>query len=189
MEYRKCCLYTDALKHDWGTLTITNGGNTPNFGWRTLSSDEWAYLFITRTSGSTVSGTSNARYTFATINTDNSGGVNGIILFPDGVTIATSEATSWGYINGGSIWGTKCTTAQWTVLAAKGCVFLPAAGCRQGLSVNSPGSVGRYWSSSSVTGNASNAYQVHFSSSSSFNPNHHYYRYYGQSVRLVRDAE
>ena len=71
----------ESLKSDWG--------NTINdfYTWRTLtggSDGEWKYIINTRSSGSTVKGTYNARYTLATINTDNgSDGVNGIILFPN----------------------------------------------------------------------------------------------------------
>lgn len=165
---------TEALKSDWG--------NTIGSGWRTLTSAEWLYVFNTRTSGSTVNGTSNARYTHATINTDGTG-VNGMILFPDGVTIANSEATSWGTINGKSSWGTQCTSAEWTALAAKGCVFLPAAGFRNA-SVSNVGSLGLYWSSTPY--NENNAYDVSFSSGS-LGPEGNY-RYYGFSVRLVRNA-
>jgi len=48
--------------------------------------------------------------------------VNGIILFPDGVDIAntTDYFTTLGDINVDSNWGTQCTSAQWTALAAKG---------------------------------------------------------------------
>lgn len=168
----------ETLKSDWG--------NTIGFGWRTLTSDEWTYLFNTRTSGSTVNGTSDARYTHATINTDGTG-VNGIILFPDGVTIAGSEATSWGTINGNSAWGTQCTTAQWAVLAAKGCVFLPAAGYRIESTVNNAGSNGSYWSSSSTTSNVHYAYRVKISSDE-LGPAIEGNRCLGYSVRLVRDA-
>ena len=164
----------EALKSDWG--------NTIGTGWRTLTKDEWLYVFNTRTSGSTVNGTSNARYTHATINTDGTG-VNGMILFPDGVTIANGEATSWGTINGNSAWGTQCTSAEWTALAAKGCVFLPAAGFRNA-SVSNVGSLGLYWSSTPYDEN--NAYDVYFSSGS-LGPEGNY-RYYGFSVRLVRNA-
>ena len=139
---------------DWGTLAITNGGNTENSGWRTLSKDEWDYLFFTRESGSKVNGISpspdNARYTHATINTDNgTGGINGIILFPDGVTINYSDATDWGGINQYSNWNgsTKCTTSQWNALAAKGFVFLPAAGSRNGTTIGGTNDRGYYWSS------------------------------------------
>ena len=106
----------EALKSDWGT--------TMGDGWFTLAYDEWTYLIGSRASGSTVNGTSNARYAVATINTDGTS-VDGLILFPDEVTIGSSEATSWGNINKQPKAKTSCTTAQWTALAAKGCVFLP----------------------------------------------------------------
>jgi len=165
----------EALKSDWG--------NNIDSSWRTLTIDKWQYLFNTRASGSTVNGTSNARYTHATIN-----GVNGIILFPDGVTIASGEATQWGAINGTSAWGTQCTSDQWTALAAKGCVFLPAAGDRfNGTSISSAGDQGLYWSSTSYTTDSNPAYCIKFGSNSLIT-NESYYRLYGLSVRLVRDA-
>lgn len=135
---------------DWGTLAITNGGGTANNGWRTLSSEEWTYVFNTRPSGSTVNGTSNARYAHATIRTDVGDGVNGMILFPDGIRIENNEVTSWGNINSTSTWDdcTKCTSSEWSALAAKGCVFLPAAGRRNGTAMNGVGTGGYYWSSS-----------------------------------------
>ena len=133
----------ETQKSDWG--------NTIGPAWRTLTNSEWIYLLLNRASGSTVNGTNNALYTLATINTDVKG-VNGLILFPDGITVAGGEATSWGSINAvnsGSTWAdaTKCTSAQWTALAAKGCVFLPAAGWRDASSVKLVDSAGLYWSS------------------------------------------
>ena len=116
------------------------------------------------------------------------GGKGGIILFPDGVTIANGEATSWGTINGNSSWGTKCTSAQWTALAAKGCVFLPAAGYRAGSSVSNAGSYGDYWSSSPYTSDVNYAYYVDFNSGS-LSPANFNYRSFGLSVRLVREVE
>ena len=170
---------SEALKSDWG--------HTIGSGWRTLTSAEWQYIFNTRTSGSTVNSTSNARYTHATINTDGTG-VNGMILFPDGITVASSEATSWGTVNGKSDWGTQCTSAQWAALAAKGCVFLPAAGYRSETSVNGAGSYGHYWSSSPYTSSVHYAYYVNFHSES-LGPAGYDYRNDGYSVRLVRQVE
>ena len=169
---------SDALKSDWG--------NTISSGWRTLTIAEWAYLFNTR-SGSTVNGTSNARYAYATIN-DGTSSVEGMILFPDGVTIADSEADSWGTINGA---GTNCTSAQWTALEGKGCVFLPAAGYRINATVlgaYGPGTSGNifyYWSSSPYSsGEACDVYFYKTLSLQSYN-----LRSYGLSVRLVRDVK
>ena len=171
----------ETLKSDWG--------NTMKSGWRTPTKDEWVYLLSTR-GGGNVNSTANARYTFATINT-NTTGVNGLILFPDGVTIAAAEASSWGAINGYSNWGTKCTAAQWTALATKGCVFLPAAGYgnREPESVQAVGIYGYYLSSSSE--DASNAYFVSFEGEypgEDVVPANWGSRYFGRSVRLVSDV-
>ena len=131
----------DHLLSDWGN---TIGGD-----WLTPDHYDWNVLFDSRASGSTVNGTTNARYTFATINTDGEG-INGIILFPNNVIITRNEATTWGPINGGNYYTTKCTSAQWTILETKGCVFLPAAGYRRGNSYNSGAGAaeGHYWSAS-----------------------------------------
>ena len=153
------------------------------YDWRTLTSAEWTYLTKTRTTGGTVFGTASACYAHATINTDGTS-VNGLILFPDGVDIAASEVTTAGKVNDISAWGTKCTSAQWTALAAKGCVFLPAAGYREGSTVNNADE-GYYWSSSPFDSNC--ACNVDFKSSGIAWNSYFYHK--GFSVRLVRDAE
>ena len=183
---------TDALKSDWGT--------TMGDGWRTLTADEWVYILGgnegDKRTGSTVGSTNNGCYTFATINTDNTG-VNGLILFPDGETIDENAATSWGAINDKiTSWEncTKCTSDQWTALAEKGCVFLPAAGYRE-LSgygtdkysaVKEVGTYGRYWSASPDT-NVANALELIFNRYGLW-ANTMIYRNTGHSVRLVYDA-
>ncbi len=169
---------TEALKYDWGTFIVG--------GWRTPTKDEWTYVFSTRKSGSIVKDELNARYTHATINTDATS-VNGMILFPDGVKIASDEVTTWGTINGTSAWGTKCTSAQWTALAAKGCVFLPVAGYRSGASVSNVNDGGYYWSSSPDPSDMDKAYTMYFKSGTlgTDSPDG---RKYGLSVRLVKDV-
>ncbi len=161
-------------------------GNNMGDGWRTLASNEWKYILSKRNSGSTVFSTGDACYTHATINTDGTP-VNGIILFPDGVTIARSEVTSCGSVNGNSEWGTKCTSAQWTALEAKGCVFLPAAGYRYGASVSYTGDNGYYLSSTIDTWEKSE-WPVCFSSND-LTPSGGTSRHLGCSVRLVKDRQ
>lgn len=183
------------MKAEWNSenLTITNAGS---YTWRTLTGGgggEWEWILgpssspvpgtNCRASGSTVNGTPNARWTNATINTDGTG-VNGVILFPDGCRINAGSATTWGAINGSSTWGTKCTTAQWQHLEKLGCVFLPAAGGRNGASVIDGGSGGYYWSSTAE--GEGKAYNVHFGSGS-VDPADSRLRGYGFLVRLVRD--
>lgn len=171
---------SETLKSDWGN-TISDG-----YKWRTLSYSEWLYVFNTRTSGSIVNNTTNARYTFATINTD-ARAVDGIILFPDGITLVDSDASSWGKINDTSQ-TTKCTSAQWVSFAAKGCVFLPAAGYRDVNSLRDVDNGCYYWSSSSHTTDVYYAFAV-CSDSYSLNPARKYTRPCGLSVRLVREIE
>ena len=167
------------LKSDWG--------NTIGSGWRTLTKDEWNYIFRTRTSGGSVGSTSHACYVHATINTDATG-VNGIILFPDGINFAASEFTTLGTVNATTgNWGTKCTSAQWTALATKGCVFLPTAGYRNGATVGSVGSDGNYWSSSPYS--VSSSYHVSFGSTYLDPQEYQNDRSRGYSVRLVRAVE
>lgn len=175
---------------DWGSNMAGN--------WRTLSSTEWTFLLNERTTGGTVFSTSSARYTFATINTDmNYGsnntpqsGVQGIILFPDGVNITTDEVTTAGDVNTTSAWVTKCTSDQWTALAAKGCVFLPAAGYRNGNSISGINTNGYYWSST-TNGVSDQAFALTFTGGNitiGNNSTNATRRSYGCSVRLVHDA-
>ena len=166
---------------DWGANVSTSDPV-----WRTLTSDEWNYIFSTRTTGGTVGSTAQACYTMATIRTDVSDGVKGVILFPDGINFAASEFTTLGTVNGASAYATKCTSDQWTALADKGCVFLPATGEREGITVTHAGSYGHYWSSSPY--NEIGAYAVKFESGI-FYPQNPHYRNFGFSVRLVRAVE
>ena len=91
---------------------------------------EWWYMLRSRP-------TDNRSYTRAVINTDGTP-VNGIILFPDYYDGGTpAGVTTWGNLmNSYSAStfdnGAKCTIAGWEALEAAGCVFLPAAGYRDG---------------------------------------------------------
>ena len=185
-------LNSESGKADWGYNAISNGGNqagdiSGRIAWRTLTNAEWDYLFSSRQTGKTVNGTSNARYTEATINTDGSS-VNGIILFPDGYSgpSSSTDGITFGAINNTSAWGTNCTLAGWQTLEAAGCVFLPAAGNRSETSVHSVGSNGYYWSS--TYRNPNTAYSLVFSSNSVL-PQSDGRRNWGRSVRLACPAE
>ena len=177
---------SESLKYDWGTVAITNGGNTPFiFGWRTLSATEWGYLFKTRTA-STVGGTDDGRYARAKVN-----GVAGVILFPDsythpdGVTAPASVNTT----NASYTANTYDATA-WGKMEAAGCVFLPAAGKRNGTNVNTVGNDGYYWSSTPMPNNKTLAgHLLFYSNGMSFPDNNNSARYFGFSVRLVYDPK
>ena len=159
---------------DWGATMGT--------GWFTLSSAEWTYLFNNR-SASTVGGTSNGRYAKAFVND-----VRGVILFPDTYTHPNGVATPTGVNATGNtgLTGNDYSSADWAKMESAGCVFLPAAGDRNGWWANNAGSAGCYWSSSPDGGMF--ALRVYFNSSSLTLADSSA-RYWGYSVRLVREVE
>lgn len=169
---------------DWGSNIGT--------GWRTLTKDEWTYLLNTR-SGSTVHDKNNVRYAKATINTDDgNGGVKGLLLFPDGLTIPSSAAHQWAtdLNNDWNGWTTLCTIDEWNDLADMGCVFLPGAGWREGTTVKNlleanPAYV-RYWSSTPDGGGS--AFFVNFKNDAAGAASQ-FGRNKGLSVRLVYPAQ
>ena len=168
----------EAMKTEWNStnLAITNGGT---YNWRTLTPNEWLYLFETRKV--TVNGASQYSYGHGSVN-----GFNGVIILPDG----WDGSVDTGFIYGESAWSnayTIDTTPTWSQMEAAGCVFLPAAGTRYGDSVRNAGELGFYWSSSADLYFAKFARGVFLDSGrldiGSSN------RYDGFSVRLVRSAE
>ena len=173
----------DYANADWGrNNAISNGGNTANT-WRTLTKDEWTYLFNTR-SASTVNGTENARYAKAYL----FGTTHGVIIFPDvythpaGVTAPTGiNATNYTRWN-----GNRYTATDWAKMEAAGCVFLPAAGRRDGTNIFNVDAYVRYWTSTYYS--AQMAYHVGIAESG-MNPADYNQKYFGYSVRLVRDAD
>ena len=131
---------------DWSDLSISS---YPANYWRSLSEGEWKYVvgedYPIRNPNATVNGVANARGTKAVVNS-----VKGFILFPDryeGPTTDVGTDIVWGAgINsmGTTGWNTTCTLKGWTILEEAGCVFLPAAGCRNGSSLSETGSYGHY---------------------------------------------
>ena len=158
---------------DWGTN-----------GWRTLTKDEWVYLFYTRTNAATLFG-------LGSVN-----GVNGTILLPDDWTLPAgasfTASTTQGLADAGGYYSNPnsdnfshntYTTVEWEVMEENGAVFLPAAGSRNGTDVDYVGSRGGYRSATSD--DTENAYYLSFGSGLLY-PQYNYFRYFGFSVRLVR---
>lgn len=160
--------------------------------WRTLGSGEWKYLLDERkmTYG-TGTLSSNRRYAAVKVN-----GMAGLLIFPD-------DFSSWPSAAGdepqtfntyGSNWDdNKYTVEQFKVLQDNGCVFLPAAGNRDGgPSSPNPAKVnlvcynGYYWSASPYDDNR--VYDLFFGLSN-VTPNHSYNRNAAQSVRLVTEVK
>lgn len=170
----------EALKSDWGTLAITNGGNTANFGWRTLTSGddsgEWEYLFKTRTTPSGV------RYAHATVND-----VPGLVLLPDDWSTDYYSLDKVNDATGTAYTDNVISSSDWTSkLEAHGAVFLPAGGYRSGAEVSYAGVQGTYWSSTSST--TMSALGFYFVSTKFAGNTQGFTRNRGCSVRLVYDA-
>jgi hypothetical protein len=160
----------EALKNDWGSNAITNGGNAASYGWRTLTYDEWNYVVTTRTNADSKRGA-------ATVND-----IKGWILLPDDWTLPTGASFTSGCA---SEYTTNSYTAdQWTVMEAAGAVFLPVTGLREGSSVIRLDE-GYYWS---TTCGADGAYSAGFFSSD-VNTSKHWSHYFGVAVRLAKDSE
>ena len=180
---------------DWGINWI--GGDMPNT-WRTLSIDEWKYIYYERNHADKL-------FALGTIN-----GIAGMILLPDdwqlpeGVTckLPTEEGLSWDEnYNGGGYVNTNTqanhyqdniyTIDQWQVMEEVGAVFLPAAGYRENInfsnkSVNPPSDhVGSY--ATNTISDQNNYYFMRFI----HREVRKYYThllYRGRSVRLVHDT-
>lgn len=169
----------DYVYSDWGMCNaISNGGNQQGL-WRTLTIDEWNYVFNTRNT-STVNGTENARFAMAKV-----ANKYGVILFPDNY-VHPSSVDQPVYINneGNLGWNYNVYSASdFTLMQSCGAVFLPIAGTRMGVEVSNVDSYGYYWSATSGNG-SSWAGLLHFGGSLQL---HYTLRAYGASVRLVQD--
>ena len=167
-------LYGTYANSDWGVYNpISNGGNQPN-QWRTPTTNEWEYVFNTRT---TVSG---IRYAKANVNE-----WNGVILLPDDWSASYYSLNNTN-TDDASYSSNTITASEWNTMEQHGAVFLPTTGYRFGTSVKSVGNNGYYWSSSFVNGTY--AYGVYFFDSN-LNPQDCNNRSYGRGVRLVHDVE
>ena len=166
-------LYDQTGQADWGYNDISNGGNAIN-QWRTLTKDEWIYVFTVR---STVSG---VRYAKAKVND-----VKGVILLPD--NWSTNYYSLVNTNNGNASFNSNTITESiWlNSFESHGAVFLPAAGYRNGVNGGpGPYSAGFYWSSSSYGGQPY-AYGLGFTESV-LNDDSYGSRGAGESVRLVK---
>ena len=159
---------------DWGTNQI--GDDAPNT-WRTLTYGEWDYLRYRRTNASSLVGV-------AQVN-----GVNGLILLPDdwvcpaGITFKSGFHSEWGVEAYGQY--QTFTVEQWSKLESAGAVFLPAAGFRGGLDMSCVQRRGHYWSATKDGSYDVYAYYLRFYADETRTDNGS--RYYGHSVRLVKD--
>ena len=158
---------------DWGVNEIN--GDAPNT-WRTLTKDEWEYLFEKRKNAPKL-------YGVAQVN-----GSNGIIILPDnwsfdnGISFKTGlhsvETDDYSIFQ-------SFTDQEFSVLESFGAIFIHASGWREGISIEKSQRSGYYWSSTPY--NNTDAYRMTFYSYY-LKPCDIHYKYRGRSVRLVHDT-
>lgn len=156
---------------DWGTNSITNGGSS-DFGWRTLTFEEWDYLFAKRNDAKD-------KYGVGEVN-----GVEGLIILPDEWELPEGLTFNKGLAKdlGSKAASINCySLEQWSKMEKNGAVFLPQAGERKGTKMVSD--YGHYWTATPY--NYAQAYNI-FISPIGFMFKSWGSRYYGNAVRLVK---
>ncbi len=157
---------------------ITDWGSRMGSGWYTLSKDECLYLFGMESNNTDKRGHARyCKYFRAKVN-----GVSGIVVLPDDLSGISDIPAESSRGTASTFNGKTYTTDAWSAMESAGCVFLPAAGFRNGNSVMNVGSSGFYWPS---TANGSgSAFTVGFDKDNVF-PANNFNRNIGFSVRLV----
>lgn len=181
--------YTGTTDEDYGPSitsgefdkTIYDWGKAIDDSWHTLSNAEWNYIFAGRASYSSL-------YGFGRLF-----GVNGVFLLPDDwswsetsiATAATAAGFAWS--GGAKNFSSNIISNNtlWSVMESAGAVFIPAAGYRQGTTINMSGNGGDYWSSTASSDKK--AYRTSFYNEH-LNLSNNYGRSDGISVRLVRSS-
>lgn len=168
-------LVSNCVGGDWGYYnSISNGGNKPCL-WRTLTCDEWVYLFR------------NHRWTMAYVN-----GVRCVLLMPEKFK-CPSDITLVDIVWDGIVanldkndYGRNVYTIdQFNILQSLGVVALPLAGQRNGRLLVRVGESGFYWS---ATSNGISAFNVTILDDL-LGPSNYCERHIGISVRLVQDVQ
>ncbi|MBQ3945294.1 MAG: PEGA domain-containing protein, partial [Alphaproteobacteria bacterium] len=158
---------------DWGSNSISNGGLDKDL-WRTLSVEEWQYVFLHRYTRSGI------RYAKAVVN-----GVKGMIVLPD-AWISSFYPLNETNNKEALFESNEIDASSWGKLESVGVVFLPAAGSRSGISIYDLFSWGKYWTASRSNSNSSN--YIYFGNRDLY-LNEGSYLHYGRSVRLVQDYQ
>lgn len=157
--------------NDWGD----NISGVAGKNWRTLTKDEWVYVFNIRVTNSGI------RFVKATVND-----VDGVILLPDNWNVDTYNLKN---VNRGDAKFDSNIISQtdWnSKFDANGAVFLPVAGWRYGTSILGVDIYGYYWSATKTDDDYASG--VCFSDSNLNFADNGCIRN-GRSVRLVCDVE
>ena len=162
---------------DWGRNAISNGGKKANL-WRTLTKDEWDYLFRGRENAASL-------YANGTVS-----GVNGSILLPDNWVIPADLHFKPSNSTDSTAAPNNYTADEWMFMEMAGAVFLPITYERsmdwqsEYCTAVYQENTARYWTS---TPNGTNGayYYVPYGNPTILMDN----RYVGKGVRLVQNHE
>ena len=166
---------TELSTDNYDYCDFTDWGSGMDGDWRTLTKDEWDYVFVQRKTNSGI------LFAKATVN-----GVIGVILLPDDWSRSVYRLKDTNKEDG-KYSRNKLSVSEWNrTFAPAGAVFMPAAGSRQGTEVTKSGRNGLYWSASSSS--SVSAYYVLFNDKCLL-PSYDFMRYFGHSVRLVCPKE
>ena len=162
--------------YDWGQFNaISNAGNKKGL-WRTLSYNEWTYLFSFRPSAGVKRGLA----TIQDVGADGKG-MSGLVILPDKWELPSGCAFQYGSAEGYAT--NTYSVPEWNRMQAAGAVFLPAGGYRDIKKVSLVGEYGCYWTSTYYDHlSARELYMYHtgYDLSTAARSN-------GHSVRLVQD--
>ena len=162
---------------DWGRNAISNGGKKANL-WRTLTKDEWDYLFRGRENAASL-------YANGTVS-----GVNGSIILPDNWVIPADLHFKPSNSTDSTAAPNNYTADEWMFMEMAGAVFLPITYERsmdwqsEYCTAVYQENTARYWTS---TPNGTNGayYYVPYGNPTILMDN----RYVGKGVRLVQNHE
>lgn len=183
---------SDVLK-DWGKNVIANGGKNTEH-WKTLSQNQWTYLFSQRANAAD-------KFGFGKV-----AGVPGLIILPNTWTAPAKASAFNSAVSKGMSYShpdysdsndknhfddNTYTIEEWDAMEKAGAIFLPAAGERDpgDPSYNEVfyvGEEGSYWSSGRES--SSDAYYLHFRKSE-VEPKKTSQLQMGYSVRLANIVE
>jgi len=166
--------------YEWGNVEISNTSLT---NWRTLTKDEWEYLF-----------SNNTKYGPATV-----AGCVGVVLLPDSFSDPNKNGGSGAFVSASSAnnYNKNVYSAEnWKAMEYAGAVFLPAGGSYLGGSFGYWSSdMGFYWTSTPNTNGNTKAYYLaiyhnvcEIRSGDTSSGDSGVYRSSRLSVRLVRTA-
>ena len=196
-SYYSGSMVDDGANYDWGvyhsasgssTDKITNGGN---YAWRLWTSEEMSYVMKRTNKVYTRDDYMENKklFCYTTLSGVTTNDIKGMIIFPDGWTgnfIKTIKYASGSYDNN------VFNADQWAMLEGLGCIFLPAAHTRDGVSISYKDE-GHYWTSTVFSVLNNTEYRggclEFWDGSSLSSATNDRVRNLGQSVRLIRDVE